>query len=285
MPLTLNEGITRNLATYNQARMFPGSHRNLEEEARMLQAEHQYILSACSQVASLVPANDDDITIEWFESLKETGPGQGHPIHEWLAESASLDMMKYFLVQESAGEAGFGDLVAMTQVHMPSRAKLELARNYWDEMGQGNESGMHDRLLRGVIAHYGLGGYLLADFLPEPLALANLMVGMAWNRCFAWMSLGALGVIEMTAPDRVAKVNRGLERLGCPKDVRQYFALHAVLDVKHSREWNKEIIEPIFKTKPFTRRYIAVGAVLRLAAGEACFQAYSAKLGLPWVIQ
>ena len=49
--------------------------------------------------------------------------------------------------QEAAGEAGFDDLVAMTQVKLPTRAKLELARNYWDEMGRGNPKGMHGPML------------------------------------------------------------------------------------------------------------------------------------------
>ncbi|MCA8887010.1 MAG: iron-containing redox enzyme family protein, partial [Hyphomonadaceae bacterium] len=51
--------------------------------------------------------------------------------------------MRWFVEQEAAGEAGFDDLVAMSQVKMPAPAKLELARNYWDEMGRGNAKGMH----------------------------------------------------------------------------------------------------------------------------------------------
>ncbi len=55
--------------------------------------------------------------------------------------------MRWFLQQEVAGEAGFDDLVAMCQVKMPTQAKLELARNYWDEMGRGAEAGMHGPML------------------------------------------------------------------------------------------------------------------------------------------
>ena len=49
-----------------------------------------------------------------------------------------MDQMRWFLTQEVAGEAGFDDLAALTQVKMPQQAKLEIARNYWDEMGRGN---------------------------------------------------------------------------------------------------------------------------------------------------
>ena len=71
------------------------------------------------------------------------GPGQGDRLFDWLATAATLDDMKWFLTQEAAGEAGFDDLVAYSQIKVPvAQAKLELARNYWDEMGRGNEGGM-----------------------------------------------------------------------------------------------------------------------------------------------
>src|SRR5690606_39762484 len=48
-------------------------------------------------------------------------------------------------------------LVAIAQVKMPTRPKLELARNYWDEMGRGSEAGMHgpmlDRLATALDLH------------------------------------------------------------------------------------------------------------------------------------
>ena len=55
--------------------------------------------------------------------------------------------MCWFLNQEMAGEAGFDDLVALTQIKFPARAELEMAWNYWDEMGQGNAGGMHGPML------------------------------------------------------------------------------------------------------------------------------------------
>ena len=93
-----------------------------------------------------VPSGVDDF-IAWFEELKETGPGQGDPLFPWLAEKASREDMLWFLTQEVAGEAGFDDLLALTQVKMPTTAKLEMARNYWDEMGRGRETAMHGPLL------------------------------------------------------------------------------------------------------------------------------------------
>ena len=50
---------------------------------------------------------DADSFVAWFEALEQDGPGQNDPLFPWLAETASMDQMRWFLTQEVAGEAGF----------------------------------------------------------------------------------------------------------------------------------------------------------------------------------
>ena len=187
--------------------------------------------------------------------------------------------MKWFLTQEVAGEAGFEDLTALTQIRLPMRPKLELARNFWDEMGRGKPKGMHGPLLEHLARRLNLN--------PDPnttvwesLALSNTMAGLAANRRYAYHSVGALGVIEMTAPDRAAAVARGLKRLGVPAGDRHYFDLHSILDVKHSIAWNAEAIVPLVEEMPACAVAIAEGALMRLEAGRRCFERYRRELGL-----
>ena len=100
--------------------------------------------------ASRVP-QDPAGFVAWFEHLLDVGPGQNDPLFPWLAHEASIGEMRWYLEQEAAGEAGFDDLTAYTQVKLPERVKLELARNYWDEMGRGNAKGMHGPMLHRLI--------------------------------------------------------------------------------------------------------------------------------------
>ena len=64
---------------------------------------------------------------------------------------------------------------------------------------------------------------------------------------------GALGVVELTAPGRAAQVNAGLRRLGVRGAARQYFALHATLDVRHSAAWNEQVLRPLIAEDPERR--------------------------------
>ena len=78
----------------------------------------------------------------------------------------------------------------------------------------------------------------------------------------------------MTAPKRVSQVNDGLRRLGVSPRGRQYFQLHAGLDIQHSEAWNREILETLVDEKPRVASAIAEGALMRLKCGERCFVRY-----------
>lgn len=226
--------------------------------------------------AAAVPTDAQGF-IKWFEDLKAIGPGQGDPLFPWLAHHAGRDQLRWFFEQEAAGEAGFDDLVAMTQVKLPVRPKLELSRNYWDEMGHGTARGMHGPMLDELVETLAVNP-VIEETVWESLALANAMTAMATARRYAWHSVGALGVIELTAPGRSGMVADGLKRVGLtPKEAR-YFTLHAVLDVKHSEQWNSEAIIPAVEEDPRRATAMAEGALIRLRCGARCFDRYRAFL-------
>ncbi|KSB87412.1 hypothetical protein AS593_07800 [Caulobacter vibrioides] len=278
------EALHRGLAHWNHRRLapaFPSSdwREALDEDLRMQRIEGALIEQFRGHIAPLVEnaPTDPDGFIAWFEALKDHGPGQWDPLFDWLEGEASMEDLKWFLTQEAAGEAGFDDLVAMTQVKVLDRAKLELARNYWDEMGRGRASGMHGPMLARTIETFELTPAIDAT-LWQSLCLANVMTALATTRRYVYQSIGALGVVELTAPTRVACVDAGLKRLGAPPEARKYFALHAQLDIEHSKAWNAEALHPLVSADPACARHIAEGAVMRLICGEQCFETYRAHL-------
>jgi len=228
--------------------------------------------------ASTAPSDSAGF-LAWFEDLRESGPGQNDPLFPWLARRATADEVRWFLAQEVAGEAGFDDLVAMTQIKMPTRVKLELARNYWDEMGRGNETAMHGPMLTRVAealdVRAGMHGIVW-----EARALGNLLVGLAANRDWAYHAIGALGVVELTAPGRAVQVTQALKRLRVEPNARRYYSLHATIDLRHSEAWNREIIAPLVESDASLARPIAEGALMRLNAGLRCFERYRKELGV-----
>src|ERR1700712_5063830 len=200
---------------FNPSLPSPRWREQLSEAARLSIVEGKFLersRQAIAARAAEAPTEPENF-IGWFEQLKYDGPGQNDPLFSWLAEECSMEQMKWFLTQEVAGEAGFEDLTALTQLKLPTRPKLELARNYWDEMGRGNPKAMHGPLLAALAEHLELHPRPETT-TTESLALANTMAGLAANRRYAYQSIGALGVIEMTAPGRSAATCAGLKRPG-----------------------------------------------------------------------
>jgi Iron-containing redox enzyme len=278
------EALHRRLASSHAMRLAPlmtssDWERNLKEEVLCRRLERQLVERERNVLAPQIRRvpQDTDGFLAWFEELKQVGPGQGDSLFPWLAEDATYEEMCWFLHQEMAGEAGFDDLVALSQLKLPPRPKLEMARNYWDEMGQGHEGGMHGPMLGRLGAALPSSS---SEESPvwETLALGNLMVALATNRAYAYQSIGALGVIELTAPGRAELVNVGLKRLGFGGAVRRYYALHATLDVRHSQTWNGEVLLPLVEQNPEVAPLLAEGALMRLRAGERCFERYRAEL-------
>lgn len=293
MSTLLNIGGKRSLGTNDMIhRLLAGSHAErlspaldvqdfearLEREVAMRRLELSFVEAERAAIASdlrSVPSDADGF-VAWFEALKQTGPGQNDALFPWLAEQATRSQMCWFLAQELAGEAGFDDLVALSQLKLPNVPKLEMARNYWDEMGQGHEGGMHGPMLGELARSLQLDRS--GEMVWESLALGNLMVALATARHYAYQSIGALGVIELTAPWRAERVNAGLKRLGIGGAARRYYALHATLDVRHSETWNREVIRPLVASDPAIAPRLAEGALMRLRAGARTFDRYRIEL-------
>src|SRR3546814_14228552 len=75
----------------------------------------------------------------------------------------------------------------ISQIKLPSWPKLELARNYWDEMGRGNAKGMHGPMLGDLAATLAVEPRIERTVW-ESLALANAMTAMATCRRYVWQT-------------------------------------------------------------------------------------------------
>ena len=190
-PERLHHALTRfNVRRLRPALPHADDVANIWENAAALVLEREFIERERERVAPLlrdVPS-EPDAFVTWYEFLREQGPGQGDDLVPWLGEHATAADMRWFLRQEMAGEAGFDDLLAMTQLQLATGPRLELARNYWDEMGRGKEGAMHGPMLGAVGEEFGLHEDDPEPVVWESLALANLLVGLAANRPYVRLS-------------------------------------------------------------------------------------------------
>jgi len=165
-------------------------------------------------------------------------------VYEWLAQEADRDEIVEFLSLEGGPDGGFDDLVAACQIGLDGEAKLELAQNYWDEMGNGTLARVHTELHRKLTRALGLT-CTPRHLQPVTALERSVLTGlMATNRWLQPEMLGALGLLELQAGPRCRKVVAALQRIGAGEDAIDFYAEHATVDPRHGKDWVDKAVVP-----------------------------------------
>jgi hypothetical protein len=188
-------------------------------------------------------------------------------VYTWVAKHADHAGLVRFLSLEGGPDAGFDDLVAICQLGLPARAKMELATNYWDEMGNGDPRAVHTYL------HEQLSNTLRLESVDDESALArSAILGLlATNRALQPELLGALGLIELQAGPRSRLVVQGLMRIGAPEDAVPFYEVHAEVDPRHGKGWLDNAIAPVLAEYPGMGERIVRGAMWRSRTNAELF--------------
>lgn len=193
-------------------------------------------------------------------------------VYEWLATEADTDEIVAFLSFEGGPDGGFDDLVAACQIGLEGEPKLELARNYWDEMGNGSLAKVHTELHHKLTRALGLIPLPLSKQPVEALERSVLGGLLAANRHLQPEMLGALGLLELQAGPRCRKVVAALTRIGAGDDALDFYVEHATVDPRHGKDWVDKAIAP-FEDDERWATGIVRGARWRSMVNSSFFEA------------
>ena len=231
------------------------------------------LLLADVDATAPAPRSGDAVTAMRALARRDLVP----PVYDWLAEEASMEELVRFLALEGGPDGGFDDLVAVCQVGLEGEPKLELARNYWDEMGRGILAEVH------TVLHQQLGAAIGMPAVPreeQPLSgLRRTALGttLATNRYLQPELVGALGLLELQAGPRCRRVVRALTRLGAPAGAFPFYVEHADVDPIHGKAWLDKVVAPL-QDDEWWSAGIVRGARWRSAANAAFFAETEAML-------
>jgi hypothetical protein len=201
-------------------------------------------------------------------------------VYKWLARQAGWEEVVEFLALEGGPDAGFDDLVASCQVGLFGAPKMELATNYWDEMGNGDPGAVHTTLHDQLVAAIDMPR-IPQDRQPVS-ALARTAFGglLATNRWLQPEMLGALGLIELQAGPRCRLVLQALERCGAPDAAIPFYEVHAEVDPRHGKDWLDKAITPTVAEHPEWGARIVRGAHWRAVVNAAFLDDIGGQLGV-----
>jgi hypothetical protein len=198
--------------------------------------------------------------------------------YHWLADEATRAQLVDFLALEGGPDGGFDDLVAICQVGMAGEAKLELGKNYWDEMGNGRLADVHTELHNDMVRVLDLPEVPRSEMPVEALERAALNGLLATNRWLQPEMLGALGLTELQAGPRCRLVLKAFDRLGVPREAYPFYEVHADVDPVHGKDWVEKVIVPTVAQWPSWGPRILRGAVWRARLNLAFFAAAHDRL-------
>jgi hypothetical protein len=197
------------------------------------------------------------------------------PLYDWVATEATADQLRWFLAAEGGPDGGFDDLVAICQVGLAGEPKLELAVNYWDEMGRGRAADVHTDLHRRLTAALDLAPAPRHELPVEALERSLLGSTLATNRWLQPEMVGALGLVELQAGPRCRRVATALRRVGAPADAVPFYQEHATADPRHGKDWLHRVIAPL-AADPAWAAGIERGARWRVGVNRA-FHRWAAR--------
>jgi hypothetical protein len=232
--------------------------------------------AAWEQAGRLAEADDPDRVVQAMRSVaaKDRLPAA----YRWLAKDATWNELVEFLMLEGGPDGGFDDLVAVCQVGLSGSAKLELGKNYWDEMGNGNPDAVHTVLHQKMATAIGMGHPPREDMPVEALERAALGGLLATNRWLQPEMLGALGLLELQAGPRCRLVLQAFDRLGAPGAAYPFYVEHAEVDPVHGKDWMDKAVVPTVTERPEWGPRIVKGAWWRSTVNLAFFEALRVEL-------
>jgi Iron-containing redox enzyme len=202
----------------------------------------------------------------WFRSAAFAHPLYEHDLYTFVACDATRAQLEWFFRMECAGEAAFDDLVALGQVGTRGEVKMEMASNYWDEMGKGKKHAVHTHLFHELIDGLSLEAPAASELPWQVLAGVNVMLWSCIPRRNAFRAQGTLGAVELLAPQRCTRVVHGALRLGIRKKAVVYYGAHAIIDIGHAEGWLEHVVKPQVAAFADSRIGIAEGLLARADA-------------------
>jgi hypothetical protein len=218
---------------------------------------------------------------DWFVEKAREESELDRRVVQYLAEEATVDDFKLFVLAEAQLNYRFYDALVLAQLHFAESVKGEISHHMWDECGCGTLAQAHtNQFTRSLEA-------LDLEF-PEvpiwedwrPYAGYNLYLLLGLTRRQYFKAIGSLAMPELFDPDRDRAVVAGFERLGFDEVQFEYFYSHIEADEDHGPGWVEHVIVPIVALEPEAAVELAVGGALRMEAMRRYNAYLAARFGL-----
>ncbi|MEA9977282.1 MULTISPECIES: iron-containing redox enzyme family protein [unclassified Pseudomonas] len=213
-----------------------------------------------------LPLNKEDF-LSWYLLYEKKINEDIRFFVDFMRHDATAEQVAYYICMEEMVDGSFDDLMAVTQVGMPIGCKMVAGENYWDEMGNGNFELVHTTMfktsslyMRGLLEKTEVA---LETPPIECLMNGNILLMWAVRREYNVRLIGAMGLVEGSAPVRFGATTAAMERLHLPNKVIAYHKAHISIDTRHSAAWYKTVLQHYSNCGESVIRELSLGVIVR----------------------
>lgn len=226
-------------------------------------------------VLDRVPADPDEF-LDWSTAyVRDHRSNVTHPLFHYLEMEATYEELREFFFQETPFDIHFADILCSLLAGIHGEPKMEIASNFWDEMGGGDNLRAHRNLRLTMMRALDLPSDAhtvdVNAFILEEIELANGYFVGTFDRSKALFLLGMLLATEVMVPGRLQRQISGWRRVGLGDRDMDYLLEHTVVDIEHADGWVDHVIRPVLNENPGATAALALGIASRLElAGAVC---------------
>ncbi len=163
-----------------------------------------------------------------------------HPLlNELNDHGLPIDALRTFINNYYVNNRVFHLFIAALALSTPFERRTELANNFYDELGSGDNSMAHPALFFKNFATLGVPDYIIPQ--AEALYLVNSKLFATFLSGDYHFGMGGLGFIELTMPNQMTKILNGLKKSGLAESDLEFWELHIAIDEKHGKAWFNEM--------------------------------------------
>jgi Iron-containing redox enzyme len=277
--MTLNNFYIRELGS-------PADYKNIpseEEFAEIRKIENEWNAFEETRInITEFPKNWDQFKL-WYENIYRLHHDEIKHFFSYISREASLEDLIFYIKMEDQVDGRFDDVISLAQLGMLGDMKLTLAENYWDEMGMGKLELMHTELFKkSAKIIKSLSNLADSEIHAPPHALknGNLLLMYALRRRYSPRLLGALTILEHTAPYRFQNTVSAMERLNIPHDAIYYHRIHVDIDENHGNQLFNRVLKPLIQTCPESIEEICKGCLIRFNVALDYYKCIAEKINV-----
>ena len=197
-----------------------------------------------------VPPTDLSLVDDFFDWVdRHDGASLATYVHRDATREQVLEMLR----ERSVYHLMESDPTAWVVPRLGVRAKAALMELQYDEYGAGDPNRLHHHLFARGMEASGLDpayGTYVDDCSTEILEQNNAMTLFGLHRRLRAAALGHLAAFEATSSLPSRRMVQGLERLGFPDELVDYYAEHVEADAVHEQLAVRTVLGALLDEEP-----------------------------------